>query len=249
LVQHRDSTCSYADLSRPGQDGPLPLPWHLRAWNASTCSFIGCLVMFIHALIWKDHAVNIAPVWCDICKFILRACVASSPDDMLDSIQVYSWRRHWDTCFGFVLDSSFVLDCMYADSVCHQERCAFCLRSHIIQLLTYQQKRRALFVDVGISLGIPILVMILREPSPTSPALPSLTRSQTSWCRAIDLIYSKMWGSTHSRIIAARLDVASSAVQHFFRLPFPLNSRNHRLIHFQLPHSARAGNAASDLPN
>jgi hypothetical protein len=148
--------------------------------------------MFIHALIWKDHAVNIAPVWCDICKFILRACVASSPDDMLDSIQVYSWRRHWDTCFGFVHQSSFV--CMQTASVTKSDVCFSPLLCHSFTYFpteTTSAFRR--------SLGMPMLVMILREPSLNpSPALPSLTQSQMSWCRAIDLIYSKTWGATHS---------------------------------------------------
>jgi len=49
----------------------IPFPWHLHAWNAGTCLYmfwtaLASLVMFINSIIWKDNAINWAPVWCDL---------------------------------------------------------------------------------------------------------------------------------------------------------------------------------------
>ena len=51
----------------------IPLPWHLQAWNVGTCAYmiwtaIACLNQFVNAVVWRDNAINYAPVWCDICK-------------------------------------------------------------------------------------------------------------------------------------------------------------------------------------
>lgn len=52
----------------------IPLPWHLQAWNSGTCAFMIwtaslCLVEFINAIVWSGNVDNVAPIWCDICKF------------------------------------------------------------------------------------------------------------------------------------------------------------------------------------
>lgn len=49
----------------------IPLPWHLHAWNSGTCLFmiwvaIGCLNQFINSIIWRNNAIDLAPLWCDI---------------------------------------------------------------------------------------------------------------------------------------------------------------------------------------
>lgn len=49
----------------------IPLPLHLQAWNCGTCMYIiwtalGCLLHFINAIVWRNSALNVAPVWCDI---------------------------------------------------------------------------------------------------------------------------------------------------------------------------------------
>nr|Q05659.4 RecName: Full=Pheromone B alpha 2 receptor [Schizophyllum commune]CAA62595.4 B alpha pheromone receptor [Schizophyllum commune] len=49
----------------------VPLPWHLQSWNSGTCflmiwTAVACLNMFVNSIIWKDHAQNVAPVWCEI---------------------------------------------------------------------------------------------------------------------------------------------------------------------------------------
>nr|AAR99648.1 7-transmembrane pheromone receptor Bar3 [Schizophyllum commune] len=49
----------------------VPLPWHLQAWNSGTCFFmvwtaLGCLNQFVNSIVWKDNAINSAPIWCEI---------------------------------------------------------------------------------------------------------------------------------------------------------------------------------------
>ncbi|KAI6110416.1 pheromone A receptor-domain-containing protein [Pisolithus croceorrhizus] len=49
----------------------IPLPWHLQAWNSGTCMYIawtalGCLLHFVNSVVWRNNALNVAPVWCDI---------------------------------------------------------------------------------------------------------------------------------------------------------------------------------------
>lgn len=62
----------------------IPLPWHFQAWNSGTCLFmiwtaVGCLNLFINSIVWRNNAIDWAPIWCDICTcrsgFI---CFASS---------------------------------------------------------------------------------------------------------------------------------------------------------------------------
>ncbi|TFK87793.1 putative fungal pheromoneG-protein-coupled receptor [Polyporus arcularius HHB13444] len=49
----------------------VPLYWHLEAWNVGCVLYIfwmggECLIQFINMMIWRDNAINVAPVWCDI---------------------------------------------------------------------------------------------------------------------------------------------------------------------------------------
>ncbi|KAF8239165.1 STE3-domain-containing protein [Tricholoma matsutake] len=49
----------------------IPFPWHLAASNMGTCLYMGwtaltCLAYFINSVVWRDNAINWAPVWCDL---------------------------------------------------------------------------------------------------------------------------------------------------------------------------------------
>ncbi|KAI0694927.1 STE3-domain-containing protein [Cerioporus squamosus] len=49
----------------------VPLYWHLEAWNVGCVLYIfwmggQCLLQFINMMIWRNNAINVAPVWCDI---------------------------------------------------------------------------------------------------------------------------------------------------------------------------------------
>lgn len=46
------------------------------AWNMGTLLYmfwtgIAVLNMFINSIIWDGNAINSAPVWCDICTYIV----------------------------------------------------------------------------------------------------------------------------------------------------------------------------------
>ncbi|KAI8992846.1 STE3-domain-containing protein [Trametes punicea] len=49
----------------------IPLYWHLEAWNVGCVVYIfwigtQCLIQGINTLMWRNNAINWAPVWCDI---------------------------------------------------------------------------------------------------------------------------------------------------------------------------------------
>ncbi|KAI0685186.1 STE3-domain-containing protein [Cytidiella melzeri] len=49
----------------------IPLYWHLEAWNVGCVLYIGwivvsCLISGINGCIWRDNAINWAPIWGDI---------------------------------------------------------------------------------------------------------------------------------------------------------------------------------------
>lgn len=56
--------------------GLIPLRWHLQAWNAGTCVYmlwasLACLVEFVDSIVWHHTTANVAPVWCDICEYLI----------------------------------------------------------------------------------------------------------------------------------------------------------------------------------
>lgn len=58
----------------------IPLRWHLEALNSGTCYFIfwsslASLNLFINSILWANHALNLAPGWCEICKAFLVVSV------------------------------------------------------------------------------------------------------------------------------------------------------------------------------
>ncbi|KAI6118365.1 putative fungal pheromone GPCR, STE3-type [Pisolithus sp. B1] len=109
----------------------IPLPWHLQAWNSGTCMYIiwtalGCLLHFVNAVVWRNNALNVAPVWCDIStKAFIGASVGIPAAGLCISRRLYKIA---------VIKSVTV---------------------------TREDKRRAVMVDLGIALGLPVLVMAL----------------------------------------------------------------------------------------
>lgn len=109
----------------------IPLPWHLQAWNSGTCMYIawtavGCLLQFVNAVVWRDNALNVAPVWCDIStKLFIGAGVGIPAAGLCISRRLYKIA---------VIKSVAV---------------------------TREDKRRAVMVDLGITIGLPVMVMAL----------------------------------------------------------------------------------------
>ncbi|OBZ74837.1 Pheromone B alpha 3 receptor [Grifola frondosa] len=49
----------------------IPLYWHMEAWNVGCVLYIffvgtECLIKFINTVVWRNNAINWAPVYCDI---------------------------------------------------------------------------------------------------------------------------------------------------------------------------------------
>ncbi|KAF9529291.1 pheromone A receptor-domain-containing protein [Crepidotus variabilis] len=62
----------------------IPFPWHLEAWNTGTCLYMGWTALallnyFINSIIWRDNAINWAPVWCDISSRVTVALAIAIP--------------------------------------------------------------------------------------------------------------------------------------------------------------------------
>nr|AAP57492.2 putative transmembrane pheromone receptor [Coprinellus disseminatus] len=86
----------------------VPLPWHAQAWNSGTCAYmiwtaVACLNSFINSIVWRGHAENIAPVWCDISSKIIIGASVGIPASILcitrrlytlTAVQAVSITRH-----------------------------------------------------------------------------------------------------------------------------------------------------------
>ncbi|EDR00818.1 STE3-like pheromone receptor [Laccaria bicolor S238N-H82] len=62
----------------------IPLPWHFQAWNSGTCLFmiwtaVGCLNLFINSIVWRNNAIDWAPIWCDISSRIIVGLAVAIP--------------------------------------------------------------------------------------------------------------------------------------------------------------------------
>ncbi|KAG1816849.1 pheromone A receptor-domain-containing protein [Suillus subaureus] len=74
----------------------IPFPWHLQAWNAGTCVYmiwvaISCLIQFVNSIIWRNSALNVAPVWCDIStKLLIGASIGIPASALCISHRLYT---------------------------------------------------------------------------------------------------------------------------------------------------------------
>ncbi|KAF8197962.1 pheromone A receptor-domain-containing protein [Pholiota molesta] len=62
----------------------IPFPWHLEAWNTGTCLYmfwtaLGLLSYFVNSIIWRNNAINWAPIWCDITTRIVIGISVAIP--------------------------------------------------------------------------------------------------------------------------------------------------------------------------
>lgn len=74
----------------------IPFPWHLQGWNAGTCVYmmwgaISCLIQFVNSIVWRNSALNVAPVWCDIStKLLIGASVGVPASALCISRRLYT---------------------------------------------------------------------------------------------------------------------------------------------------------------
>lgn len=157
----------------------VPFPWHLQAWNSGTCAFmlwtsLACLVEFVNSLIWAGNVDNNIPVWCDICAFF-------------QLFEALSWitEHHFlptpaskfllGAGVGIIASSLCISRRLYNIattqnvSISHSDVRVLIIWTNLyLHWLTFfplYQKRRAVIVDLCIAIGIPFLVMLLRQYS------------------------------------------------------------------------------------
>ena len=145
----------------------IPFPWHLEgkyhiflnfwildlqlnsAWNTGTCLYmawagVACLMQFINSVVWNGNAINWAPVWCDICTFLLLSI-------FFLSLIPFSATRIW-------IGASFGIP---AASLCINRR-LYQIASVKSVTITRAEKRRAVIIDLAIGVGLSVLGMVLR---------------------------------------------------------------------------------------
>ncbi|KAF8836065.1 STE3-domain-containing protein [Paxillus ammoniavirescens] len=62
----------------------IPLPWHLEAWNSGTCLYmvwtaLALLNQAVNSIVWRDNAINWAPIWCDISSRLVVGVAVAIP--------------------------------------------------------------------------------------------------------------------------------------------------------------------------
>ncbi|KAI9435849.1 pheromone A receptor-domain-containing protein [Lactarius indigo] len=117
----------------------IPLYWHLEAWNVGTSLYIvwaglGCLTFFINSVIWNSSVVNVAARLPLTC--VVWAVIA--------------------TRFMVGLNVGIPTALLVIN---HR---LFKIVSRTAALETRAEKRRAMFIDLAIGLGIPLIHMVLQ---------------------------------------------------------------------------------------
>ncbi|THU83841.1 STE3-like pheromone receptor [Dendrothele bispora CBS 962.96] len=109
----------------------VPLPWHLQAWNSGTCAFM---------------------IWTAV------ACLVSFVNSLIWNNSLANVAPVWcDIATQLVLASGVGLP---AATLCISRR-LYKITSVQTVSITRDDKRRAIYVDLAIALGIPILVLLL----------------------------------------------------------------------------------------
>ncbi|KAL6308805.1 putative fungal pheromone GPCR, STE3-type [Sparassis latifolia] len=111
--------------------GLIPFSWHIQAWNAGTCVY----------MIWSSFACLI---------------------EFVDSIVWYGNTKNYapvwcDISTKFLIGAGVGIP---ASSLCINRR-LYKIASGTTVSVSRKEKRNAIFIDLGVSVGIPILVMIL----------------------------------------------------------------------------------------
>ena len=121
---------------------------------------LACLNQFINSVVWKGNVINWAPVWCDICEFILIICSAVD-------------LKHHLVAARIIIGTNVAIP---AASLCINRRLYHisCVRSVTV---SKAEKRRAVMVDMAIGLGIPLIFMALRMSASISLHLPRYSPS------------------------------------------------------------------------
>ncbi|KAJ4486647.1 pheromone receptor [Lentinula edodes] len=110
----------------------IPLPWHLEAWNTGTCLF----------MIWTG-----------------LACLNQFINSIIWNGNVINWAPVWcDISTRFMIGSAVAIP---AASLCINRRLYYIATANAVTI-TKSERRRAVLVDLGIGIGIPVLEMVLQ---------------------------------------------------------------------------------------
>lgn len=119
------------------------------AWNMGSVQYIfwvgsACLIQFINNIVWKDNAINWAPVWCDISGWLYRARA-----NCLSPLLTLATRWTLGSSISIGSCSLVIMRRLY----------------HIANITTIhvsrEDRRRMIIEDIAVGSGIPILVIIL----------------------------------------------------------------------------------------
>lgn len=111
---------------------------------------IGCLILFINSIVWHGNAINWAPVYCDIAtKFIIGMSIGIPTASLCINRRLY----HISSVRTVTTSKADVSPAMMPR----------CTKKVFLRVYCCLQKRRAILVDLGIGLGIPVIYMIFRK--------------------------------------------------------------------------------------
>ena len=106
---------------------------------------LGCLNFFINSVVWNHSIANVAPVWCDICPYNS------------------TFSRHYQFADLPPPATRFIvgLSVGILASLLVINRRLYKIATRSVISLTPAEKRRDIFIDLAIGLGIPILHMAM----------------------------------------------------------------------------------------
>jgi pheromone a factor receptor len=129
----------------------IPSPWHWRSRNTGTLiyiawSLIANIVYFVNAVIWRNNADNVSPVWCDICECHLADIPVYYIDYLFDITAI-----KLQVALGPGLSGA---------SLCITRRLAKIATSKT-SVTDSRQRRNDMIIDLGIGVGVPVMIMIM----------------------------------------------------------------------------------------
>ena len=105
---------------------------------------LGCLIQCINSIVWNKNMINRVPVYCDI----------GTPNVLLPGRSLTDFTAtHIQIGLNVAIPAS---------SLCINRR-LYKIATHQGGMVTREEKRRGVIVDLLIGLGIPILQMVARE--------------------------------------------------------------------------------------
>ena len=110
-------------------------------------SGLGCLGLCINSIVWKGNTNDWAPVWCDICEFE----------------KVFYWDIEAINRIFLVTRVLVIGNFGVSAAMLCSNRRIYLIASVRKVTISRAERRRQVVVDLAISLGFPIVLLILRK--------------------------------------------------------------------------------------